>query len=246
MSTPPPPPSPYAPPESSGSIAGSSRSSDRRLPWEERDRLGIVEAFVQTVRLLVTDPTDAFSRLRPDGDLTSPMLFGIIVSWLSVLLSQVWNVLFMSSLGGLVRGLEGLERFGAPSVVDLLVTLLVWPIIYVVMVFVGSAILHLCLLIVSATEKSEAGFEGTLKVYAYSTVAWLAAVIPFVGSLVLILWSLVLEVIGFTAVHRTSQGRALVAVLIPTIVCCLCGILGIAVFSAALFGFVQELGGKLP
>ncbi|GMR23561.1 MAG: hypothetical protein BMS9Abin37_2002 [Acidobacteriota bacterium] len=197
---------------------------------------------MQTVRLLVIDPAGAFSRLRADGDLTSPMLFGIIVSWLCVLLSQLWNVVLSNTLGGALGDMDGLERlFQAPSILELVGVMLLWPVVFVVIVFIGAGILHLCLMMVGAMAKTEVGFEGTLKVYVYATVSWLALVIPFAGSFVGPLWHAVLLVIGFAKVHRTGQGRSLIAVLIPTIVCCLF-ILGAGVlFGAVLYKVVEEL-----
>ena len=89
------------------------------------------EAMVQTIRLPVTDPTDAFSRLRADGDLTSPMLFGIIVSWICMLLSQLWTVLLSNTLGGALGDMEGLEvLFEAPSLLELVVVMVLWPVIF--------------------------------------------------------------------------------------------------------------------
>lgn len=206
---------------------GASSSPERpRLPWEERSRLGLIESLVQTIRLLVTNPADAFSRLRPDGDLTSPMLFGIIVSWVCILFSQAWNMMF----AGTFRSVDGFEQlFRTPSLFEFLGGMLLWPVMFVVMAFLGSAILHLCLLMVGATSQSEHGFEGTLKVYVYAIVAWFAFLVPIAGSIVAMLWQLVLFVIGFAKIHRTSEGRALTAVLIPTILCCVCilGIVGI-------------------
>jgi hypothetical protein len=54
-----------------------------------------------------------------------------------------------------------------------------------------------------------------------------------VGGLVTFIWSLVLQVLGFAAVHRTTQGRALAGVLIPIVFCCVCGAL-VAVFFGAM------------
>ncbi len=197
--------------------------------------------MVQTVRLLVMNPTEAFSRLRSDGDLTSPMFFGIIVSWVCMLLSQLWNVLLSNTLGGAFGDIEGLELlFQAPSILKLVGVMLLWPVIFVVIVFIGAGILHLCLMMVGAMVKTELGFEGTLKVYLYATVSWLALLVPFAGSLVGTLWYAVLLVLGFAKVHRTGQGRSLIAVLIPTIVCCVC-VIGITVlFGAVLYKFIEE------
>jgi hypothetical protein len=214
-----------------------------QMPWEQRDSLGFVEAMVQTLRLLVTEPRESFSRLRADGDITSPMLYGIIISSICVLLSQLWSFLLSSSLRSAFGGMEGFnELFRTPSAYELVGLIVVWPVVFVVMAFIGAGVLHMSLMLVGATESSEHGFEGTLKVYIYATVAWLALVVPFAGSLVVTLWHLMLQVIGFAAVHKTSQGRALIAVLIPTVLCCVCILGGAAAFTAAIFKFIEDAG----
>jgi len=132
--------------------------------------------------------------------------------------------------------------FQAPSIVGLVGIMVLWPVIFVVTVFIGAGILHLCLMMVGAMAKTELGFEGTLKVYVYATVSWLALVIPFAGSFVGTLWHMVLLVIGFSKAHRTGQGRSAVAVLIPAIVCCLCVIGTGVLFGAAVYRFIQQGG----
>lgn len=199
--------------------------------------------MVQTVRLLVFDPAGAFSRLRADGDLTSPMLFGIIVSWICMFLSQLWNIVLSNTLRGALGDVEGLELFfQAPSIVGLVGIMVIWPVIFVVTVFIGAGIFHLCLMMVGAMAETELGFEGTLKVYVYATVSWLALVIPFAGSFVGTLWYMVLLVIGFSKVHRTGQGRSAAAVLIPAIVCCLCVVGTGILFGAAVYQFIRQGG----
>jgi hypothetical protein len=238
---PPPPQSPYAPPRA----GGTPPPGGERLPWEERDRLGFVEALIQTIRLLVTDPSNAFSRLRADGDLTSPILFGLILSWAGVLLSQVWQLMFGGLLGSMMSGMEGLEGAFEPSGAGGIIgTLFVWPVIFVVFLFISAGILHLCLMIVGATADSPTGFEGTLKVVSYSQVAGVASIVPLVGGFLFAIWALILEVIGSALVHRTTQGRALMGVLIPVLVCCTCGILVAVLFGAMIAAFIASLTGS--
>jgi len=236
---PPLPPSPYTPPLSGGSPPPGIGD---RLPWEERDRIGLVEALVQTIRLLVTDPSNAFARLRPDSDLTSPILFGLILSWAGFVFSQSWELLF----GGLVRsmfsGVEGASFLpGTAWTVGMIV---VFPLFFIVSLFISTGIAHVCLLLVGATSDSPSGFEGTLKVVAYSQVGGLAGIVPFVGSVIAVLWILVLEVIGFALVHRTTQGRALLAVLIPVLLCCACGLVAMVVFGAVIAAFIAQMTGS--
>jgi hypothetical protein len=197
------------------------------------------------VRLLVTDPSNAFSRLRHDSDLTSPLLFGLILSWLGMLFSQMWQLMFGGMMGSFLGGLEGLEGFySPPGMFSIIATLVFWPILFMVILFVGAGILHLCLMIVGATSDSPMGFEGTLKVVSYSQVAGLAGVIPLVGGFLAGLWVLILEVIGSTQVHRTTTGRALMGVLIPILFCCVCVLLGGIFFGAMIAAFIASMTGS--
>jgi hypothetical protein len=223
--------------------SGPPPAGGARLPWEERDRLGLVEALIQTIRLLVTDPSDAFSRLRPDSDLTSPILFGLILSWAGVLLSQMWQLMFGGLMRSMFSGMEGLERAFAPGVAWSIGTLVVWPVIFVVFLFISAGILHLCLMIVGATSDSPSGFEGTLKVVSYSQVAGVASVVPLLGGFLFAIWAVILEVIGSSLVHRTTVARALMGVLIPILVCCTCIIFAAVVFGAMIAAFIASMTG---
>lgn len=191
------------------------------------------------------EPSEAFSRLRRDGDLTSPILFGILLSWASMLVSQIWSLLFSNAYRSFFEGIEGLEgAFAAPSVGAIVGILLVWPVLFVVMLFLFGGILHLMLMLVKATDRSPTGFEGTIKVYAYSQVAGLANALPVFGGLVYGLWALVLIVIGYAIVHDTSQGRALVAVVLLFGLCCLCSFVAAAFFGAMIAAMFSGLAAQ--
>jgi hypothetical protein len=204
----------------------------------------MVDALVQTVRLLVTDPTDGFSRLRPDGDITSPILFGLILSWASVFLSQLWQLMFRGAIRGMFHGFPGFGgRFAPSGAFGLVALMVVWPVIFIAFLFIGAGIVHLCLMLVGATNESQAGFEGTLKVYAYSQVAGIASIVPLFGGFVVVIWVVVLEVIGFALIHRTTQAKALIAVLIPLVFCCACAVFGIAALGASIAAFLASMSG---
>ncbi len=86
--------------------------------------------------------------------------------------------------------------------------------------------------------------EGTLKVVSYSQVAGIAGVVPLVGGFLAGLWVLVLEVVGSTHVHRTTVGRALMGVLIPILLCCVCVLFGVIFFGAMIAAFIASLTGS--
>jgi hypothetical protein len=84
--------------------------------------------------------------------------------------------------------------------------------------FVVSAILHVCLVIVGGAKQS---FETTFRVVCFAEgSAGPLIIIPFCGGLITGIWKLVLYCIGLAHAHETDTGRAVIAVLLPLIVCC--------------------------
>ncbi len=238
---PPPPPPPY-PPSSAPPPPGRGGGGGARLPWEVRQDLGFVDALVGTVRLLITAPADAFSRLRADGDYLSPVLFGVVLSLAGQLFAQFWNLLFGNAWSSML-GESGYG--GGAGIGSLILAMIVTPIVYVILLFIMSGIYHLLLMLLGSVEGS--AFEGTLKVVAYSSVAGLGNVIPVVGALVALVGSVVLMAIGFQKVHHLDQVKATLAAVIPVVLCCLCAVGGALLFgatlAAALAGGAAAAGG---
>lgn len=173
---------------------------DEECPWEERENYGTFNAFLQTATRILLTPTQFFSKLPISGGFLNPILFAIFSTVVSVALGYAITQLFMGGGGGLflfiiviVGSMLGLA-IGVP-----------------ISLFLGSATLHGCLLLVGGAQR---GFEATFRVVSYSSVTGLFSVIPIVGVFAN-LWGLVLTVIGLRETHRISTGKAAAAVAIP-------------------------------
>lgn len=235
---PPPPPSGFPPPPPGGGGYspygggyGGNGGGSQAFPWEERSQRGMVDALIASVKLLITNPREAYGRLKADGDMMGPLLFGLIIGWPVAILGQLYGV----ALGGLMGGMAG---FGADSAMSgtmqALIVCVIFPLIYVIGVFIWAGICHLMMIVLSALGNSSFGFEGTLKVVAYSYVAYLAGVVPIIGGLAAAVGMVILCVIGLQTVHRCSMGQALAAVLLPVVLCCVCMGVAFALGGAAI------------
>ena len=60
------------------------------------------------------------------------------------------------------------------------------------------------------------------------------------GGLIGVVWGIVLQVIGLATLHKTSQGKAALAVLIPIVLCCVCVAAVIAIAGASLFAALSN------
>jgi hypothetical protein len=199
-------------------------TSGAGLPWEHREQLGFWKAYFDTVVMVLTKPGEAFAMMKAEGDMMGPMLFaliggcaGIIVSILIQMCLQ--SVGFMANRESAMMGVVGIWAIGY---------ILLSPVIVIVGMFLVSGILHVCLMIVGGAKKS---FETTFRVVCFSTGStYLLSMIPLCGGMIAGVWNLVLEIIGLARAHEIDTGKAVMAVLIPIVVCCggaiLLGVLG--------------------
>jgi hypothetical protein len=195
------------------------------LPWEHRQELGFLKAFFDTVGMVLTKPNEAFGMMKTEGGLMEPLLFaliggsaGMIVSFLMQIGLQ--SVGFMADRNSAILGMGMGIVFGV----------ILMPVIIVCLMFIASGILHLCLMIVGGAKKP---FETTFRVVCFSSGStYLLAMIPVCGGMISALYNLVLECMGLARAHETEIGKAVMAVLLPILVCC-----GGAMLIALVTGF---------
>jgi hypothetical protein len=205
-------------------VAGAPASAGAGLPWEHRQQLGFWKAYIDTVIMVLTQPTTAFSTMKAEGEMMGPMLFALIGGCAGIIVSilvqmGLQSVGFMANRESGMMGFVGIWAIGY---------ILLSPVLVIVGMFLVSGILHVCLMIVGGAKKS---FETTFRVVCFSSGStYLLSMIPLCGGFIAGVWNLVLEIIGLARAHEIDTGKAVIAVLIPIVVCCggalLLGVLG--------------------
>ena len=185
--------------------------------------------------MLATRPGQAFAGMPTTGGIGSPLLYAVIVGWIGTAFAVIWNMLFQGMwIPFMNSGDEAAVLAGFTAAWGIAVLFLA-PIFVVIGVFIGAAILHLMLMIVGGANK---GFEATVRVICYALTAQLAGIIPFCGGIVSLVWSIILYVIGLATAHKTTQGKALLAVLLPVVLCC--GFAAALMFMGVLAGIASS------
>jgi|GEM_PF-623845 len=243
--SPPPPPAgggdtPFTPPPAGGGGAGGGAGGGDAgggaaagptppgNPWDQRDKLGFVPALIENVKLFALNPSEAWARTRRTGDYVGPVIFGVLIGWVGYILSWFWSLLLGNALNTWMMSMmppEAREQMGMSMMMSggaSFLWVIFYPILGLIGIGIGSLILHGCAMLVGATAESDAGLEGTVRVVCFAAVANLASIVPLVGGLIGLVWIIFLLTLGVSTLHRTSQGKALLAVLLPLIVCCVC------------------------
>jgi len=199
------------------------------IPWEQPG-LHVFSAFFQTAGMLLSSPRQSFERVANTTRVARPLVFGLIVGLVGVAAETFWNLLLRDLLPEFFPWADDRYRVSQAFAVMGAATAPVWLPMFLVLV---AALQHLFLFLVGGAKR---GFVATFRVVAYSWVTMPLAIIPMCGQLAGGIWNIVLLVIGLSAVHQISTGRAAAAVLLPLILCCACVGMALALFGAAIFG----------
>jgi len=174
-------------------------------PWEDMEGLGFFQAFLTTLREVLFSPSQFYRRMPTSKGITHPLIFGLILGVLGGVFSLAWQRFFYLRLG----------QFPEIATIYFLIVIIGLPFIVLITLYLGSAIIHLCLMVVGGNRR---GFEATFRVIAYSSSTQIFALIPFVGSMIIPLYALVIEIIGLRESHGIGTGRAILAIFLPVIV----------------------------
>src|SRR6266403_2443676 len=198
------------------------------LPWDERQTKGFFNAFVETLMMVLGKPGVAFTVMKREGGLGEPLLYLVVGSSFGIIVYILMTLLLPSAIPlGDRHGMGHLVGAGIGSVFMIILA----PVFAAIGAFIASAIYHVCLMIVGGASHS---FETTFRVVCFvgGSVDPLL-IIPFCGGLIVGIWKIVLYCIGLSRAHETDNGRVVLAVLLPLVVCC-GGALLIAFMSGAL------------
>ena len=213
-------------------VAATSRTG---LPWEQRDSIGFVNAFVQTVSMILTRPAEAFTLMRTQGGFGDPLLFGVIGGSIGVIIWTLLSALIHSlGLAAALSQQNSLDSLLGASMggAMLIVRLIMAPVFVAIGLFIWAALVHLFLMMAGGANKT---FETSFRAlsFAYGATS-LLAIVPCCGWLIALIWGLIADCIGISRSHETDIGRAVLAVLLPLVICCggvvvLCLMLGVGI-----------------
>lgn len=181
-------------------------------PWEDQENLGFFKGIIETLKQSLFSPQAFFERCPRTGGFVVPLLYALIVKTTSSLVSVLW--LFSTRN----QWLEKLDLSGN----GLMLVGLMIPIALFMSIVIEAGIVHLSLFLLGGAKE---GFETTFRVVCYGSGPQLLDVIPVIGGWIALMWKTFLLIIGLREFHRISTGRAMWAIVLPSLFCF--GVMGI-------------------
>src|SRR6266550_1248671 len=131
---------PAAPPPQAAPLAVSeSVATPTGLPWDHRHERGFFNAFVETLILVLTKPSEAFTAMKREGGLGEPLIYALIGGCLGGIVSVLFS-LGLQSVGFFADRhdtFSAMAGMGGSAAFIVLV-----PLFVVIGLFIGSAIVH--------------------------------------------------------------------------------------------------------
>ncbi len=202
--------------------------------WEQREQTGIVKAGWETIKAVLLKPSDAFQTMKREGGIGGPLLFAVIFGSIGSIAGLLYQ--FLMNLGTTAVAAQASQQtpgfnpaiFAGLSGGMMLVLAILMPAFIALGTFIGAGILQLALMICGGAKQP---FETTFRTYCYvQGSAGILQLVPICGAMVSGIWALVCLCIGLSKTQEISVGKAVLAVLLPTIVCCL----GVLVLGGAI------------
>src|SRR5262245_49817601 len=203
---------PAAPPLQTGAASTSEPPAARSgLPWDHRQERGFFSAFIETLVMVLTKPGEAFSVMKREGGLGEPLIYALIGGCVGGIVSFLFS-LGLQSIGLFAdknNNLAAMTGMGIGSVAIIIFL----PLFLVIVLFIWSGIVHLCLMIVGGANQP---FETTFRVVAFTQGSTgPLQIIPICGGFVSLVWAIVCYCVGLARAHETDTGRAVLAVFLP-------------------------------
>jgi hypothetical protein len=222
---PPPGPPPWTPPPLPPVGGRTGPPWEREGPWPSR--------FLDTARAVLLEPAQAFAGMRREGGLQAPLAFAAIGVLIGAIATAVWDTLFRGLSLGAGAGYPSLPFMGGGASMGLLI---VTPLVALLFVVAGAGVYHVLLLLFDGARQP---FETTCRVVAYATGATaILQAVPFCGSIVAAVWSLVATIVGLAQAHEIPTGKAAAAVVVPLVVCCFFAVALVLLFGLSLLALL--------
>ena len=209
--------------EMARSVEGQVReiSKEEYVPWESGE--GFIGAFFQTVWDSLFSPTKLFKKISFGEGYWAPLIYGLIAGIIGNGFAIFWFWLFMAQF-------IPMDRLPFQYSLSILQIVIPLPFQQAIAIFIGSAIIHLSLIIVRGNNN---GYKTTFRAISYSYSGYLFGIIPFIGILIGNIYVFILTIIGVREGHEISTGKAILAVLLPAIV--IFGLVFIAILVVMMF-----------
>lgn len=178
-----------------------------------------IQSHFMMMKKVIMSPKSFFDGLNTNEGYKKVLVFTIINMILAFIVSLIFSALFA---GNKTTGGLGMVIVGSIIMIPFVL----------VAIFIWTAVVH----VVAKILGGKGTYNGSFLAVGYSTALMPFTVIPFIG-MVIVLYHLYIEIVGFRKIHQYSTARAAITVILPAVLifavfAALVAVIGLAFLSA--------------
>lgn len=199
----------------SGTYTEGTESSGAANPWQQRTQIGMLAAFIATVRAVLFAPASFFREVGSEWKGSGIIPFYLCCSVGGFLVLQLWSWAYGAFLSD-VLSQEAMRVLGGEFMGWFMVgtTSVALVVLSPVLLFITAGVIHGCLRIVGV---GKGRFGTTMLICGFSTGVNVLYMVPFIGQYLAMLWGLFVILVGIKHAHGTSITRAFISLLLPVV-----------------------------
>lgn len=151
-----------------------------------------IQQIIDQARQVLTRPADFYAGMPRSGGFGQPVIFILVMAVATGIIAAFWS-LFGSGVGMLATGVGAI---------------IIYPIFALIGAFIAAGVLFLIWKLMGSEEDYETAFRCWSAATAIYPIAALLAIIPYIGTLVSIVWGSYLMIEASVAVHGRARQTA--------------------------------------
>ena len=182
-------------------------------PFERLDKYGFFGGILETLRRVLFAPNLFFEVMPLGGGLGRPLAFALLMGAIQLVVQSMWEIIGVTQ----PAAVEGMEMAGGWT--SLVFGLIAFPLFATVVMFVASGFYHLLLMLMGSAK---GGFEATFRAGAYANAPIVLGLFPmptleiqYAWMLVATVWGVLITIIGWKHLHKSTYTRVIPAAVIP-------------------------------
>lgn len=237
---------PEPPAAAPGAPAAELVSEPSGTPWERRAEFGFWTGWTQTLQQALLEPGRLFASARLDRG-AAQLGFAVLTTSVFWAIGQILERLLMQGQADRMRRLLG-SLSDNPDVAPMLKRMLeiqsqagsagavlalaaLTPAFTFVILYLNAGVTHA---VAALLGQAKRGFPATFAACAYASAPLVLLAVPACGSIVGVVWLIVLTGIGMKVTHRITTGAAAASVLVPYLLLCCGAFLAMGALAMAL------------
>jgi hypothetical protein len=155
------------------------------------------ETVIEVAKKIATQPRSFYQQMAKHGGYTEPLIFAAVMGLLAGIIAAVFSMFTSGHLGSVSFGL---------------LSILIVPVGTVLCCYVAAAIMFVIWKLMGSREDYETGFRCVAYSMVVLPVAMLAALIPYIGTILANLWWFWLMFIATNTVHNMESRKSMIVI----------------------------------